>query len=75
MIVDLYLSGYLLGHQHALYNQRRRPQWELRLRTWRLWIPIIYSVPSYLDGYSIGFHDGVQLRMARIQHHLSPCQW
>ena len=60
-IFNIYLSGYNLGHRHAILGERHRAIWELLLFNPITWLPGVDRI-SYINGYATGYHDSLMMR-------------
>lgn len=59
MIFDVYHSGYELGYQDGISNNRRRNDWELKLQPIAL-LPLV-DTKTFIKGY----HDGYQFGLTK----------
>ena len=57
MIFDVYQSGYELGYQDGIRNNRRRNDWELKLQPLAL-LPLV-DTRTYIQGYHDGYRFGL----------------
>ncbi|PWI31923.1 hypothetical protein DI392_17990 [Vibrio albus] len=64
-IFDMYRSGFKRGYEHGSSGKRRMAAWELILTKPVIWLPGV-NIFSYLEGYIMGYRDGITTLRVRI---------